>query len=156
MICAVPADHLTPRVGEYIMSKVNGLRLDPGMFQAFAFLAVDGTFMGGCVISNYRGTDCEISCAAENSMCFRRNVMQAVFSYIFVQLGCVRCTSLTTKGNKRARSFLEALGFELEGNLRRGYDGSRDALVYGLLREQCRYVRAGEDGQVNTASADAA
>lgn len=158
MIYAIPAGDLTPKVGEYVCSKVHGLRLDIGMYQAFAFVdQVTGDFVGGCVISNYRRTDCEISCAAENSMAFRRHVMQAVFQYIFHTLGCVRCTSITTKGNKRARAFLEALGFELEGNLRRGYDGERDALLYGLLREDCRYLGAeGHGEEIRTSSANAA
>lgn len=157
MIRAIAAAELTPMVGEYICSKVNGLKLDIGMYQAFAFIADDGTFVGGCVISNFRGTDCEISCAAENSMAFRRHVMQAVFHYIFVQLKCVRCTSITTRGNRRARKFLEALGFQLEGNLRLAYDGQRDALVYGLLARDCRYLGAeGHGEEIRASSANAA
>lgn len=143
MIRAVPAAHLTDMVGKYMCDKITGLKLQPGMYQAFAFLTEQNDFVGGCSISNYRSTDCEISCASENSMAFRPHVMQAVFQYIFVQLGCVRCTSITTRRNKRARAFLEALGFELEGNLRLAYDGERDALVYGLLKRDCRYLAAG-------------
>lgn len=142
MIRAVPAMHLTDMVGRYMCDKIAGLRLEPGMYQAFAFVSDTGDFVGGCSISNYRGTDCEISCAVDNPMAFNAGVLCAVFQYIFVQLKCVRCTSITTRRNKRARKFLEALGFELEGNLRLAYDGERDALVYGLLARDCRHLGA--------------
>lgn len=133
-------------VADYISSKVEGnsLRFVPGQYQAFAFLSDTQEFVGGAVVSNFRqgeyANDCEISCAAETSMAFRPHVCAAVFAYIFVQLKCGRCTAITTKKNRRTRAFLEALGFVLEGCVRRGYDGKRDALVYGLLAEDCRFL----------------
>jgi RimJ/RimL family protein N-acetyltransferase len=146
---AVPAGDKADMVAAYISSKVEGSspRFAPGQFQAFAFLSDKQEFVGGAVISNFRrgqfSNDCEISCAAESSMAFRPHVCAAVFQYIFVQLECGRCTAITTKKNRRTRAFLEALGFVLEGCVRRGYDGKRDALVYGLLVEDCRFLGVG-------------
>lgn len=146
---AIPAGDKTEMVADYIVSKVEGttLRFAPGTYQAFAFLSDKDEFVGGAVVSNFRqgefANDCEISCAAETSMAFRPHVVRAVFTYIFEQLECGRCTALTTKKNRRTRGFLEALGFKLEGCVRRGYDGKRDALVYGLLAEDCRFVGVG-------------
>jgi hypothetical protein len=74
-------------------------------------------------------------------MAWRDGVLNAMFAYIFVQLGCVRCTSIVKKSNKRARAILEGLGFVLEGRIRRGFDGVRDGLVYGMLREECEYIQ---------------
>jgi RimJ/RimL family protein N-acetyltransferase len=145
---AVPAEELTGAVGQYLMEKIRGLKLVPGMFTAFAFLNDQNDFVGGCAISGWRqgqyGNDCEISCAAETSMAFRPHVFKAVFGYVFVQLKCVRLTCVTTKRNKRARTFIERIGFELEGNVRLGYDGKRDALIYGLLAADCRYLAGGQ------------
>jgi RimJ/RimL family protein N-acetyltransferase len=143
---AVPAGDKSAMVAEYISSKVEGssLRFVPGMYQAFAFLNDKQDFVGGAVVSNFRqcqySNDCEISCAAETSMAFRPHVCAAVFQYIFTQMQCGRCTALTTKKNVRTRAFLEALGFRLEGCVKRGYDGKRDALIYGLLVEDCRFL----------------
>lgn len=136
---ALPAGNLTDMVGAYLCEKT-GMKLQPGMFAAMMIVNDQQDFVGGVVISNFRGSDCEISCAAETGAAWRPQVMRAVFSYVFEQLGCVRCTSITTKRNKRARTFLEGLGFRLEGNLRLGYDGEIDALIYGLLARECRYL----------------
>ena len=136
---AVPAAENTELVGRYVGEKC-GVQFTPGAYQAFAILNDQGDFCAGVVISNFRDHDCEISCATETSAAWRDHVMRAVFTYVFKQLGCVRCTCIVRKNNKRCRDFLDGLGFVLEGNLRKAYDGVKDALIYGLLAEECRYI----------------
>lgn len=143
---AIPAGDLTPLVAQYMTDKT-GATFQPGMYQAMMVVDDDDNFVAGVVISNFRQTDCEISCASESGAAWRPHVCRAVFSYIFKQLGCVRCTSITMKKNTPARSFLESLGFVLEGNLRRGYDGKNDALIYGLLADECRFLADGNDSE---------
>lgn len=126
-------------VGRYMEEKT-GINLESGMYQAYMVVNDNNDFVAGVVITNYRGIDCEISCAGETAMAWRPHVCRAVFDYIFNQLGCVRCTASTLKSNKRTRDFLEGLGFTLEGRLRLGYDGRKDALIYGLLASECRYL----------------
>lgn len=156
---AIPAGNLTEMVGQYLTEKT-GATFAPGMFQALAIVNDQRDFVGGVVVSNFRNRSCEISCAADTSAAWRPSVMRAVFTYIFVQLDCVRCTAITMKRNKRARDFLEGLGFVLEGNLRLGYDGKNDALVYGLLASECRYLAVDSgndtDGQRHSSSASSA
>ena len=150
---AIPAGDKTELVGVYMTEKT-GCVYVPGMYQAMAILDDEDKFQGGVIFSEYRGYDCQISCASETPMAFRGSVCNAVFEYIFHQLGCKRCTSLTRKSNKRARGFLEALGFRLEGRIRKGFDGVKDALIYGLLAEECRFIQefTGGDQQLQTAS----
>lgn len=155
---AQPAGALTEMVGAYLTEKT-GAKFAPGMFQALMIVNDKQDFVGGVVVSNFRSRNCEISCAAETSAAWRPTVMRAVFTYIFNQLDCVRCTAITTKRNKRARDFLERLGFVLEGNLRLGYDGKTDALIYGLLASECRYIadeRGIEDGEGQPSTASSA
>lgn len=135
----VPAGNNTELVGQYVGEKC-GDTFDPGTYQALAVINDQSQFVAGVVINMYSGYDCRISCATETSAAWRDNVMRGVFNYIFIQLGCVRVTAMVRKGNKRSRKFLEDLGFVLEGNLRLGYDGVKDALVYGLLASECRYL----------------
>jgi RimJ/RimL family protein N-acetyltransferase len=142
---AAPAGKYTEMVGEYMMEKIPGLKLAPGMYQAMMIVDDDHNFVGGVTFTNYRDTDgvptdIEISCAADHPAAFRPSVCRAVFKYVFETVGVVRCTSITTKANRKARDFLQSLGFELEGRLKQAYDGKRDALVYGLLRAQCRFL----------------
>ncbi len=156
---AIPGGKLTEEIGKYVALKVGLTReLTPGMYTAFAVVDDNKDLVAGVVIAEFRGTDCEIICAGENAMAWRPHVCKAVFEYIFTQLGCVRCTSITTKANTKARRFLEGLGFCLEGNLRLGYDGRKDALIYGLLASECRYLADESEGlkrgkEIRTSSA---
>jgi hypothetical protein len=137
---AVPAGRFTEMVGQYCMEKIPGLKLASGMYQAMMVVNDDNDFVAGVVFTNFRDIDVEISCVSETPAAWRPEVCKAIFTYIFDQLGCVRCTSITTRPNRKARGFLESLGFTLEGNVRLGYDGQRDALIYGLLRSECRFL----------------
>lgn len=142
---AVPAGDKLAMLCKYMYEKT-GVVIDPAMSQGFAVLDDNNDFIAAVVVSNLRhyngkAIDCEISCATENSMAWRPEVCRTIFGYVFGQLGVVRCTSITRKNNTKARSFLEALNFELEGNVRRGYDGEKDALIYGLLAEDCQFFQ---------------
>lgn len=140
---AVPAGDKLAMVCQYMQQRI-GVAFDPAMAQGFAVLSDDGDFVGAVLVTNVRysdgvAVDCEISCASETSVAWQPEVCRAVFTYVFGQLGCARCTSITRKNNTKARAFLEALNFVLEGNIRKGYDGEKDALLYGLLAEECRF-----------------
>ncbi|WP_230682105.1 GNAT family N-acetyltransferase, partial [Streptococcus pneumoniae] len=62
------------------------------------------------------------------------------FGYPFNQLGCVRMTSLIRRSNARSRRFCEGLGFQVEGVIRLGFR-TEDAILLGLLRSECRFLR---------------
>lgn len=150
-----PAGDNTSLVGMYV-GEAAGVLFTPGMYQAFAVINDSGEFCAGVVISEFRGYDCQLSCASETPMAWIEEVVGGVFEYVYHQLGCVRCTAMTKKSNKRCRAFLEHLGFTLEGRVRLGYDGIKDALIYGLLASECRYLEENKDGQVHADDADSA
>lgn len=145
---AVPARDKLGLLCSYMHSKT-GTPFNPNMCNGFAILTDDDEFVGAVLVSNIRhnvvtgrAVDCEISCATENKYTWTPAICKAVFGYVFNQLGCARCTSITRKNNVKARKFLEHLNFTLEGNVRKGYDGQNDALIYGLLAEDCRFLGA--------------
>jgi len=140
---AVPAGDKLPMICEYLREKTDAV-FDPAQCQGFAILSDTNGFVGAVIVSNItysngRAVNCELSCASETAMAWRDHVFDAIFLYVFGQLKCVRCTSITRKNNTKARAFLEALNFVLEGNIRKGYDGEKDALIYGLLAEDCQF-----------------
>lgn len=140
----------------YMYEKIE-VQFDPNQVQGFAILNDNNDFVAAVIVSNLRYSgdkviDCEISCATETSVAWKPNVCRAIFGYIFGQLGCVRCTSIVKKNNKRSRDFLEALNFQLEGNLRKAYDGTKDALIYGLLAEECKFYGDLDGEEVRPAS----
>lgn len=51
--------------------------------------------------------------------------MQSMFAYPFKQLKVDRVTAVTSHENTRAQSVLRRLGFQLEGIIRKGFDGSK-------------------------------
>jgi RimJ/RimL family protein N-acetyltransferase len=130
-------------VVDYVRKKL-GTTIDPELVGAFVVLSDDGTFCGAILISEYRGHDCNITVVTETPLVAQPGIIKAVCQYVFGQLGCARMTACTRKTNKRARKALEHLGFQIEGNLRKGYDGKRDALVYGMLASECRYFGSQE------------
>jgi len=54
----------------------------------------------------------------------------------------VRLTALIDPSNARAIRNATAMGFVVEGLSRRGLDGHRDALTFGMLRSDCRFLRS--------------
>jgi len=135
----IPAGDNLELIGKYVGEKCEA-HFTPGMFQGLVVLSDDGQFTAAIVVSDFREHDCQLSCATESKFTWRPHVLRAVFEYVFNQLGCVRCTSITKITNKKARAFLEGMGFQLEGKLRLGYDGKKDALIYGLLASECKYI----------------
>lgn len=134
-------------IGEYVCKAVRA-NITNTPYTGFAVFDEQGRLCAGIVVSNFRGTDCEVSIAAETARWAKKHIIRYVFEYIFDKLGCVRCTSIVqnVKHTRRARKLAEGIGFVLEGNLRLAYDGKTDALVYGLLRADCRFLKDYQGG----------
>lgn len=67
-----------------------------------------------------------------------RSLLTTLFQTTFVY--AERMTALVEPGNKRVIDQIWRMGFKYEGYLRRGYGDRRDALVFGLLPEDCPYM----------------
>jgi RimJ/RimL family protein N-acetyltransferase len=63
-----------------------------------------------------------------------------MFDYPLRQLGCVRITAPIADGNDGAIRFVTKLGFQLEGRLRKAMPDGADRLIYGLLKEDCKWL----------------
>jgi hypothetical protein len=109
--------------------------------------------VGGVVYHNYIGHDCQVSIAVERVSFWP---WRALFDYPFGQLGCARITAVVGKRNKRSRRLVMALGFKLEGVHRKGLDGSEDAMSYGMLKEECRWIKGNPHGKIIAPSARSA
>jgi RimJ/RimL family protein N-acetyltransferase len=106
---------------------------------AFGFIR-DGRLVGGVAFNNYRGFDVHMSAVLDCAM--TRSELRVLCDYVFGQLGCKRATAVAGKKNKKARKALEIVGFTLEGVLKRGFDGFEDAMIFGLLKEHCKWIKA--------------
>ena len=136
MICP----ELGPQAILYVAQK---LKMTPQSLEPCIGVAilVDSRIEGGLVFRNYKGHDMEIAMAFDTPRAFTKGVIKFTFSYIFGQHDCARCTALIKRSNKRSRRLVEGLGFVLEGKARQGYDGIEDLMIYGMLKQECRWFK---------------
>lgn len=81
------------------------------------------------------GGNAYISIAVETRLWATPEVVSLILSPPFLQWGCNRVTAVIDKKFTRSRKLAEGVGFKLEGVVRQVLPGSRDAAIYGLLRE---------------------
>lgn len=82
-------------------------------------------------------SDITVAVAADDIASGRPEVIRAILSFPFGQLGCRRLSAEIDLSNGRAVRQAEALGFVLEGRKRRKGKGGGDVGVFGLLPEEC-------------------
>ena len=70
--------------------------------------------------------------------CLSRRVLRAIFTALFAKVK--RLTAEVEPDNRRALRQVQRLGFVYEGYRPLGLEGVRDTIVYGMLREDCRYL----------------
>ncbi|ABK44229.1 hypothetical protein Mmc1_1721 [Magnetococcus marinus MC-1] len=135
-IRVIPIDHTL--AAQWVSEKM----VEPVQFGAGrALAAVDGSELLAAVLyQNYRDVDIEMAIAASHPRWAKRGVIGAFFHYPFVQLGCRRVTSLVAHTNRASQRLAEGLGFQLEGRCRQSYPAGQDALIYGLLKTECRWL----------------
>lgn len=100
-----------------------------------------GHLVAGVVYYNYRGFEIHVGAAADRASWALPKTLTTLFFYPLEQLGCVRMTAITGRNNKRTRRFLKGLGFKEEGVHLLGLDGRTDAISYGMLKKDCRWLR---------------
>jgi hypothetical protein len=75
--------------------------------------------------------------------CLSRRALRAIFTALFSQ--AKRLTAEVEPDNRRALQQVQRLGFVYEGYHPLGLEGTRDTIVYGMLKEDCRYLPGFED-----------
>lgn len=109
-----------------------GLKTHPET--TFLGLEIGGKVTAALAFSHYvPNTDVDVSLATE-AKGGTKQLIFAFLHYVFEQLNCVRCTVRIPVDNAKSIRLATRLGFQQEGILRHGF-GDRDALIFGLLRE---------------------
>lgn len=101
----------------------------------------------------------EITVAADRAPWVRRGTMRTLFHYPFDYLGVSVITARVAKHNRRCRRLSIGLGFRQVGCVEKAFDaGERldDMIIYAMTREQCRWLKGMNDGQISTSAAVAA
>lgn len=122
-------------VAAWVESRLRGISNGFGQYSAIG-IEDSGKIIAGVVYHDYRRFSIQLSMASESPRWCSRKTLNILLGYPFNQLMVERITACTAKNNKRLRSLVTRLGFKLEGTLRRGHDGKKDLLLYGMLREE--------------------
>jgi RimJ/RimL family protein N-acetyltransferase len=112
-------------------------------FSAIGQMDGAGELVGGVVFHNFTGRDVHVHVAGLGPHWLTRRFLGECFRYVFFQLGCRRCTGLVARSNLAAQRFDLGLGFKYEGVLRAYLPEDEDCYIYGMLREECRWLNAG-------------
>lgn len=124
-------------VADWVAKKLKNFEnaADFGHFTAIG-IQQDRKLIAGAVYSNYRDFDVEFTIASTSIKWCQKGILSALLHYPFVQLGCVRMTSTIAADDIRTLRLAKGIGFEIEGLLKKGYDGKKDAIIIGIMKEQ--------------------
>lgn len=129
------------RVGEFVQALQPHVESWGAWYQAIGLENDDGDLISGVVYNLYSGADIAMHVAGVGPNWLSRSYLRAAFTYPFVQLGCRRVSGFVPASNAAARRFDEHVGFQREGLMRHALPDD-DIIVYGMLREECRWIRS--------------
>lgn len=132
------------RVAEWVASRISVFEFGNSPYTAIGLANETGALLAGVIYQNFTKTDIHMHVAAlpgRRWLC--RSFLGEGFRYPFEQLGCRRVTGLVPSRNTDAQAFDEHLGFAYEGRVRRILPNGDDLIIYGMLREECRFLNVG-------------
>ena len=99
---------------------------------------VENELVAACILNHATGLDIYLHLALADRHSMSKEFVKAVFSACFNDLQCVR-VSTAVPVSTDAHSIVKHFGFKEEGIKRRGA-GDEDLIMYGMLKEECRFV----------------
>lgn len=105
---------------------------------------IDDELVAAWVFHDYRGHMIDITLASISKRWCTRQSLRAIFNYAFNVADVMRFQAVCHRRNKKMRKLFRGLGFTEEGVLRKGFDGQRDAVLYSMLRDECKWVELNE------------
>lgn len=101
-----------------------------------------GEWLAAVLYDRFGVRDCEMHIGSVRGTRWATDeAISRALSYAFVDLRRERITGCTPAHNLDARKFNEHIGFVQEGIKRCGADDGSDAILYGMLRSECRWIK---------------
>jgi hypothetical protein len=100
----------------------------------------DGQVLGVLIGEFTTWFEVHITSAIDDPKFMTRRLLRAIFTTCFSQ--AVRVTAMCRPDNDASIRAIRHLGFLYEGYCRLGIEGKWDALVFGMLKHECRWIRA--------------
>jgi RimJ/RimL family protein N-acetyltransferase len=131
-------------VTQWVTERIKDFSVSGKGHSAIGLMDGDGQILAGVVYDMFRGYDVQMHIATtKDRKWMTKTFLHECFRYPFLQLGVKRVTGLVPASNEDARRFDEHLGFKLEGRVRLGCPDGDDLLIYGMLKDECRWIRSG-------------
>jgi RimJ/RimL family protein N-acetyltransferase len=99
----------------------------------------EGKLMGGVVFQEYTGASIQLHCAGFHPNWLGRDLLSAVFSYVFDELGCTKCFAALCSANQVALALDYKLGFKYVTTVP-GYFPDGNLVVLDMERTDCRWL----------------
>jgi RimJ/RimL family protein N-acetyltransferase len=111
----------------------------------------EGEVLGVLVAEFQVWFEAHVTWAIDDPRFMTRRLLRAVFSTLFSR--AVRITAMSRPDNEKSIQVIRHLGFTYEGYLRLGIEGKWDGMIFGMLRNECRWIRAPKEALYEIAKA---
>lgn len=144
----VCADYGSDLVAQWLFGKIERPIVPP--YYAMAVVDTDNVteICGALVWGEFTGPNVELAYAYIPN-CMTRAVLRAGFEYAFDQMKVDRITMRLPERSAHNR-IVKRLGWKEEGRLRKFYGGFGSAIIYGMTREDCRFLHTAQTGARET------
>lgn len=117
-----------------------GLNFSPESCRWVAGLA-DGCVVFVVVYSRFSARNCELTIATDGTRRWAtRQSLREIFGLPFLLWGLRRVTFVVRADNVPSLDMLVRLGAKKEGVIEAAFDGDVDGVVFGMLKERCRWI----------------
>jgi len=107
-------------------------------YTAFGFASEDNRPLSAFVFNDFNHSNMEVTAISDPGG-ITRSVLRYLGDYVFNKSDCRRLTMRTKKRNKRMLQLAPRLGFKYEC-IAKHYFPDDDAVVFRMLREDCRWI----------------
>lgn len=101
---------------------------------------IDGKIAGVLVYDTFGAGDCLWHVASSTKRWITRELIIRGVAYPFMQIGQKRMTAMVSERNDLSLKLTRGFGFVEEGRLRRAGAHGEDMIVFGMLRDECRWL----------------
>ena len=100
-----------------------------------------GCLIGGLIYHDYRpGCDVWWTIYAPDKRWCSKKVLKFMFGLAFEFFGCRRISMITDVDNYACLNLAQKVGFKTEGVLRKYRENGKDAVLMGLLKNECKFL----------------
>jgi RimJ/RimL family protein N-acetyltransferase len=100
----------------------------------------DGVITAVVVFDTFATNNCFVHVAAGARRWITPEFATLVMAFPFIQCGLPRISCIVSVDNRPSRVLTRWFGWKQEGLIRKGSPSGEDMLLFGMLREECRWL----------------